>query len=97
METALIGIALAGLVALFALNTGRNMGAGKVTDPMPSLENIRMGIRRGWYTAVLKRMYGKPFVVLSGKDTNGEQTTDIYPISEQTFKALKNDGVQVQY
>ena len=97
METALIGIALAGLVALFALNTGRRTGTGKVTDPMPSLQNIRMGISRGWYTATLCRRYGKPCAILSGKDTQGAQTSDIYPISEETFKALKNDGVQVQY
>lgn len=62
---------------------------GLLTDKPVSLENIRKGVARGWYKAELLRKNGQPAVYLYGKDANGRNYGDTYPITEETYRALK--------
>ncbi len=66
---------------------------GMMTDAPVSLENIRKGIARGWYKAQLCTIDGKPAVKLTGT-ANGKPYSDYYPISEEDYKTLQNEGVQ---
>lgn len=67
---------------------------GAMTDTPVSLDNIRKGIARGWYTAQLTTANGHLAVRLSGQITNGQNYSDVYPVTKATFDALKADGVQ---
>jgi|GEM_PF-1966058 len=66
---------------------------GKLSDRPLSLENILMGVERGWYKArTTKTSFGYA-VYLSGTKADGTETSDIYPISEETYNALKAKGI----
>lgn len=86
----LFGIATAAAILLISAKKDRVSG---MEDNEASLENIRMGISRGWYTAKLTRVNGAPGVILSGKRTDGSVSKDVYPISEDTYQQLLLDGV----
>lgn len=69
-------------------------GIGKLTDAPLDLNNILMGVSRGWYTARAEELAGWGYVVwLTGKKADGEPVEDVYPISKQTYEALKAQGV----
>lgn len=66
---------------------------GKLSDRPLDLQNILMGVERGWYKARAdKTTYGY-VVYLSGKKADGSTTEDVYPISEETYNALKAKGI----
>ena len=70
-------------------------GTAGMNDPETDIANIRRGVANGWYTCTLTRVNGKPAVRLSGKTTDGKQSTDVYPVSETTWQTLKNEGYKV--
>ena len=65
-------------------------------DTPVSLDNIRKGVERGWYTATLCRVNGMPAVKLTGKDAQGKTYSDVFPITEADWQTLKNEGYSVQ-
>ena len=66
---------------------------GRLSDRPLNLDNILMGVERGWYKAKsTKTSYGYA-VYLSRTKANGEETTDIYPISEETYNELQRRGI----
>lgn len=66
-----------------------------MADAAPTLENLKRGIANGWYTAQLTVVNGQQAVRLSGKLTNGQQYSDVYPVTPQVAKELKQMGVPV--
>lgn len=83
-----IGLALAAAVA-WKLLKKRSEKIGAMTDPMPTLENLKRGIANGWYTAKLTTINGQQAVELSGKLTNGQFFADVYPISPDVAEEIK--------
>ena len=61
-------------------------------DKPVSIDNIRKGVSRGWYQAVLTRIDGKPAIRLTGKNTNGGTYTDVFRISQKDFDTLQAEG-----
>lgn len=88
-----IGLALAAAVA-WKLLKKRSEKIGAMTDPMPTLDNLKRGIANGWYTARLTIVGGQQAVELSGKLTNGQFYADVYPISAETANELRKIGVK---
>lgn len=75
----------------------KKKGTAGLNDPQVSLDNIRRGVANGWYTCKLVRTSdGIPAVRLSGKNTDGKYYSDVYPVSEETWQTLKNDGYGIQ-
>ena len=93
-ELILIGIIVLGGVAIAAAKKRDSVNG--MNDTPVSLDNIRKGVERGWYRAVLMRVNGQPAIYLYGKDANGNTYGDTYPISEADWQTLKNDGYTVQ-
>lgn len=87
-----IGLALAAAVTWKLLHK-RSQKVGAMTDPMPTLDNLKRGIANGWYQAQLTTVGGKPAVRLSGKLTNGKPYSDVYPITAEVQAELKQMGV----
>ena len=91
----IIGVFVA--AALIAAAAKKNpQGLEGMSDTPVSIENIRKGVERGWYKAVLCRVNGKPAVFLYGKDADGENYGDYYPISEVDWQTLKNEGYAIE-
>lgn len=88
-----IGLALAAAVA-WKLLQKRSEKIGAMTDPMPTLDNLKRGIENGWYTAKLTTVNGQQAVELSGKLTDGTFYADVYPISPEVAKELRKIGVK---
>lgn len=88
-----IGLALAAAVA-WKLLKKRSEKIGAMTDPMPTLDNLKRGIANGWYTAKLTTFDGQQAVELSGKLTDGTPYVDIYPITEYVANELRKIGVK---
>lgn len=89
-DTPLIAsIAVEGL--LFIAN--KQKGVGKMSDAPVSLDNLKRGIANGWYQAQLTMVNGQQAVRLSGKLTNGQQYSDVYPITPEVAAELKQMGV----
>lgn len=88
-----IGLALAAAVA-WKLLKKQSEKIGAMTDPMPTLDNLKRGIANGWYTAKLTTINGQQAVELSGKLTNGQFYADVYPISAETANELRKIGVK---
>lgn len=88
-----IGLALAAAVA-WKLLKKRSEKIGAMTDPMPTLDNLKRGIANGWYTARLTIVDGQQAVKLSGKLTNGQFFADVYPISPDIANELRKIGVK---
>ncbi len=65
-------------------------------DKPVSIDNIRKGVSRGWYTAVLTRVDGKPAIRLSGKATDGQQVVDTFWISQKDFDTLQDEGYLIE-
>ena len=66
---------------------------GKLSDPEVSLDNILRGVERGWYKARSGKTSMGYVVYLSGTRADGTYTEDVYPISEETYNALKAKGI----
>lgn len=88
-----IGLALAAAITWKLLHK-RSQKVGAMTDPMPTLDNLKRGIANGWYTAKLTTFDGQQAVELSGKLTDGTPYVDIYPITEDIANELRKIGVQ---
>lgn len=91
---AFILIAIA--VGLLAISRSTTKGTSGMNDTEATLDNIRRGVKNGWYSCVLVRSDGFPAVKLSGKDTTGNSYEDIYPVSEDTWQTLKSEGYKVE-
>lgn len=76
---------------LFIAN--KQNGVGKMDDPAVALDNLKRGIANGWYQAQLTMVNGQPAVRLSGKLTNGQQYSDVYPITSEVAAELKQMGI----
>lgn len=88
-ELILIGILLLGGIAMAA---AKNKGASGMSDKPVSIENIRRGVAQGWYTAKLTHVSGQPAIILSGRTADGKVFSDVYPIAQSDWDALKAEG-----
>ena len=88
-----IGIALGAAFVWKLLSKQKSVG--KMSDPAPTLENLKRGIANGWYKAEITTVDGKRAVRLSGKLTNGTFYQDVYPITESVEKELLKLGAKV--
>ena len=59
-----------------------------------SLDNVRRGIQNQWYKATIKQIDGEFFAHLVGMETDGDISDGYYPITQDTFYSLKEDGVE---
>ena len=89
----IISILLLGGLAIAAAKKNSVDG---MSDKPVSINNIRMGVERGWYTATLCIVQGIPAIRLTGKDASGKTYSDVYPISEQDWETLKAEGYNVE-
>ena len=87
----LIGV-LAAVAFVAVVNKPKESEILGMEDQPVSIDNIRKGVARGWYTAVLTRVDGKPAIRLTGKNTNGGTYTDIFRISQEDFDTLQTEG-----
>ena len=87
-----IGLALAAAITWKLLHK-RSQKVGAMTDPMPTLDNLKRGIANGWYTAKLTTFDGQQAVELSGKLTDGKPFQDVYPITIAVAQELRKMGV----
>lgn len=91
------GIVIIGLLLLGGVLISRSAKATAGMEDTPvSIDNIRKGVARGWYSCVLTRVDGKPAVRLSGTTTDGEETADVYPITEDDWQTLKAEGYKAE-
>ena len=88
-----IGLALGAAFVWKLLSKQKSVG--KMSDPAPTLENLKRGIANGWYTAEITTVEGKTAVRLSGKLTDGTFYQDVYPITEAIEKELLKLGAKV--
>lgn len=91
-ETAIV-LALGAVFVWKILDNTRSVGT--MSDPAPTLDNLKRGIRNGWYTAELTMVDGQQAVRLSGKTTDGRYYEDVYPISSDVASELIKIGVKV--
>ena len=86
---------LSALAALAVIIMHRNKSIKGMSDPIVSIDNIRRGVKNGWYTAQLTRHNGAPAVRLSGKRTDGTYESSLYPITEADWQQLKTENYPV--
>lgn len=72
----------------------KTKSVGAMTDPAPTLDNLKRGISNGWYTAKLVMVDGQQAVQLSGKMTDGKFYQDVYPITAEVANELRKMGVK---
>ena len=91
------GLVIIGILVLggFIIKAVGSKGTAGMNDAETTLANIRRGVANGWYSCVLTRVNGKPAVRLSGKSTDGNTYSDVYPVSEETWQTLKADGYEI--
>lgn len=58
-------------------------------------EDIREGVKNGWYNCQLTLKDDMPAVILFGKLTNGEDYKGVFTISERDWRALQKEGYEV--
>lgn len=90
MKSKFLVLAALGFILVLA---GKNKKIGKLSDSPLNADNILMGVSRGWYTAKLGNSENGYTVQLSGKNTDGSSTTDVYPITEETYNTLVSKGI----
>lgn len=90
-----IGLSLAVAIA-WKLLSKKKSGVGAMSDQAPTLDNLKRGIANGWYTARLTIVDGQQAVELSGKLTNGQLYSDVYPITSAVAKELQQMGVKTK-
>ena len=88
-----IGLALGAAFVWKLLSKQKSVG--KMSDPAPTLDNLKRGIANGWYKAELTMVNGQQSVRLSGKLTNGDFYEDVYPISHDVANELRSLGVKI--
>lgn len=88
-----IGLALGAAFVWKLLSKQKSVG--KISDPAPTLDNLKRGIANGWYKAELTTVNGQKAVRLSGKLTDGRFYEDIYPVSSEVADELLKMGVKV--
>ena len=81
---------------LIAASKHRNEDVAGMEDIPVSIDNIRKGVQRGWYAATLVRVNGVPAVRLSGRSADGMPYSDVFPVSEADWQALKAEGYAVE-
>lgn len=86
---------IGGIVLAVAFIRSATHGTSGMNDAPVSIDNIRRGVQNGWYKAVLVRANGQPAIYLYGKNTAGKDTAGTYPISENDWQTLKNEGYDV--
>lgn len=90
------GIVIIGALAAMAL-----ICAASKKNPQGLLEydvdaeDIREGVKNGWYTCVLTHKDNMHAAILSGKMTNGEDFQGIYTISPNDWQTLQKEGYEV--
>ena len=89
----IIAILLLGGFAIAASKKAESTSG--MEDAPVSLDNIRKGVARGWYSATLCRVNGAPAIHLYGKDASGNNYGDVFPITEADWQTLKNEGYNV--
>ena len=87
-----IALIIAGIVAFIA-GKRKSKAVGKLSDAPVDLNNILMGVERGWYKARVDKLSTGYVVYLSGKKADGEYTEDVFPITKQTYDALVAQGI----
>lgn len=87
-----IGVLAAIAIACFA--QARRVNG--LDEDLVSAANVRRGVVNGWYECTLVRVDNQPAVHLSGKLANGETYSDLFPISEADWQALKMEGYHVE-
>ena len=87
----LIGV-LAAVAFVAVVNKPKESEILGMEDQPVSIDNIRKGVARGWYQAMLTRVDGKPAIRLTGKSTNGGTYTDVFRISQEDFDTLQAEG-----
>ena len=88
-----MGIIIIGILLLGGLLISHSAKATSGMNDTPvTLDNIRRGVREGWYSCVLTRVDGQPAVRLSGILQDGNEYLGTYPISETDWQTLKNEG-----
>lgn len=92
---AIIAFGIIAVLAIAALGKPASQLRGMSDKPV-LLENIRQGVKNGWYKATLTYYDGKPAVHLYGKDTNGNAYGDIFPISRSDWETLRKEGYEVE-
>lgn len=91
-----------GLVVISLLVLGglliaaRNRSVDGMDDDPVSIENIRRGVKNGWYTCLLTRVNGIPAVRLSGRTADGKTYTDVFAVTEEDWQTLKKEGYAVE-
>ena len=90
----ILSILLLGGLAMAAVSKPR--GTEGMNDTPVSIENVRKGVERGWYKAVLVRVDGAPGIYLYGLAESGKKYGDTFPISEADWQTLKAEGYAVQ-
>ena len=90
------GVILIGVLAAVAFvavaNKPKESEILGMEDKPVLIDNIRKGVARGWYTAALTRIDGKPAIRLTGNNTNGGTYTDVFRISQDDFDTLQAEG-----
>lgn len=86
---------LGAAVAAVLISRKKTSGTGSMSDMPVTLDNIRMGVSRGWYQAELTTVNGQKAVRLFGKKTDGSYTSDVYPVDDATWQALVEDGIKI--
>lgn len=94
MDGIIIISVLAAVALLCVASKPRSMD-GMEDEPV-SIENIRRGVKNGWYTCTLVRENGIPAVYLSGKNTDGSNYSDVFPVTQEDWDTLKAEGYPVR-
>ena len=90
----IISALLLGGLALAAFSKPRTMDG--MEDTPVSIDNIRRGVANGWYTCTLVMVDGIPAVHLTGKTSNGQPYSDVFPITQADWDTLKAEGYKVE-
>lgn len=87
---------IGGVVLAVVLMRSATHGTSGMNDKPIFIDNIRRGVKNGWYTAKLTYVNGRPAVHLSGKDVSGGLYEGDFPISQKDWQTLKEEGYQVE-
>ena len=94
------GIVIIGALTAFALfciaAKPSQAAAYGMEDTPVSIDNIRKGVERGWYSCVLVLVDGIPAVHLTGKTADGKTYSDVYPVTKEDWETLRNEGYEVK-
>ena len=92
----LVIISILVLGGLLIRKIGEPSDVRGMQDNPVSIENIRRGVQNGWYSCTLITANGLPAVRLSGYTRDGKLFTDVYPVTQEDWQTLKNEGYKVE-